>query len=157
MESLTLAEWLRNELKYGRFPQRMPAHRRVYESIRRAIASHHLTPGTRLPSTRSLADILELSRNTLLAAFEQLLDEGYVVSRIGSGTHVAASLLDGMIEEGKSNAADESATAAETPSVYRFAVWLRPVRLAVPVMKYSRSRPAKMTSPPLPPSFGGAC
>ncbi|MEW5769421.1 MAG: PLP-dependent aminotransferase family protein [Pseudomonadota bacterium] len=91
MDSLTIAEWLATELRQGRFPQRMPAHRRVYEAIRRAIASHHLTPGTRLPSTRSLADALGMSRNTLLAAFEQLLDEGYVVSRTGSGTHVAST------------------------------------------------------------------
>jgi len=110
MESLTLAEWLHNELKHGRFPQRMPAHRRVYESIRRAIASHHLTPGARLPSTRSLADTLELSRNTLLAAFEQLLDEGYVVSRIGSGTHVAARLPDGYADEDDSSGGGEAAT-----------------------------------------------
>ncbi len=92
MDFLTLAEWLRNELEQGRFPARMPAHRRVYESIRRAIAGHHLAPGARLPSTRALAQSLDLSRNTLLAAFEQLLDEGYVVSHTGSGTFVAASL-----------------------------------------------------------------
>jgi GntR family transcriptional regulator / MocR family aminotransferase len=99
MESLTVTEWLLSELKQGRFPPRMPTHRRVYESIRRAIASHHLTPGTRLPSTRSLAEALKLSRNTLLAAFEQLHDEGYVVSQIGSGTRVAKNLPEGFTEK----------------------------------------------------------
>lgn len=99
MESLTITEWLLTELKQGRFPPRMPAHRRVYESIRRAIASYHLTPGTRLPSTRSLAEALSLSRNTLLAAFEQLHDEGYVVSQIGSGTRVAKNLPEGFTEK----------------------------------------------------------
>ncbi|MHB9021459.1 MAG: MocR-like pyridoxine biosynthesis transcription factor PdxR [Halothiobacillus sp.] len=89
MESLTLCEWLQAELKQGRFPPRMPSHRRVYESIRRAIANNHLTPGTRLPSTRSLAQALGLSRNTLLAAFEQLHEESYVISKVGSGTRVA--------------------------------------------------------------------
>ena len=98
MESLIISEWLLAELKQGRFPPRMPAHRRVYESIRRAIVSHHLLPGTRLPSTRSLAEDLELSRNTLLAAFEQLHDEGYVISQVGSGTRVALTLPEDFSE-----------------------------------------------------------
>lgn len=98
MESLIISEWLLAELKQGRFPPRMPAHRRVYESIRRAIVSHHLVPGTRLPSTRSLAEDLELSRNTLLAAFEQLHDEGYVISQVGSGTRVALTLPEDFSE-----------------------------------------------------------
>lgn len=97
MESLTISEWLQSELKQGRFPPRMPAHRRVYESIRRAITSQHLTPGARLPSTRSLAEALDLSRNTLLAAFEQLHEEGYVVSQVGSGTRVAETLPECFI------------------------------------------------------------
>jgi len=98
VESLIISEWLLAELKQGRFPPRMPAHRRVYESIRRAIVSHHLVPGTRLPSTRSLAEDLELSRNTLLAAFEQLHDEGYVISQVGSGTRVALTLPEDFSE-----------------------------------------------------------
>jgi GntR family transcriptional regulator / MocR family aminotransferase len=98
VESLAIAEWLLTELKQGRFPPRMPAHRRVYESIRRAIVTHHLIPGTRLPSTRSLSGELKLSRNTLLAAFEQLHDEGYVVSQVGSGTRVAQTLPEDFSE-----------------------------------------------------------
>ena len=99
MESLTISEWLLTELKQGRFPPRMPSHRRVYESIRHAIASHHLAPGARLPSTRSLSEALKLSRNTLLAAFEQLHDEGYVVSQVGSGTRVAQTFPEEFTEK----------------------------------------------------------
>ncbi len=106
MESLTISEWLLTELKQHRFPAGMPAHRRVYELIRRAIASQHLTAGTRLPSTRSLSEALSLSRNTILAAFEQLHDEGYIVSRTGSGTCVATTPPEGFIEldDAQSNA-----------------------------------------------------
>jgi GntR family transcriptional regulator/MocR family aminotransferase len=99
VESLPITEWLQSELKQGRFPARMPAHRRVYESIRRGIVSHHLTAGTRLPSTRSLSETLKLSRNTLLAAFEQLHDEGYVVSQTGSGTRVAKTFPEEFKEK----------------------------------------------------------
>jgi len=92
VESLTISEWLQNELRHGRFPPRMPTHRRVYEAIRRAISTHYLSPGAKLPSTRGLASDIGLSRNTLLAAFEQLQEEGYLVSKVGSGTRVATSL-----------------------------------------------------------------
>lgn len=114
MESLTISEWLLTELRQGRFPSRMPAHRRVYESIRRAIASHHLTPGTRLPSTRSLAEALGVSRNTLLAAFEQLHDEGYVVSRTGSGTRVAKTLPEDFSTQEENGETGTPNTASQT-------------------------------------------
>lgn len=70
----------------------LPAHRRVFELIRRAILDHELPHGARLPSSRDLARELGLSRNTVLAAYDQLLAEGYVESRSGSGTYVANTL-----------------------------------------------------------------
>ena len=117
MESLTISEWLLTELKQGRFPPRMPTHRRVYEAIRRAIATQHLTPGARLPSTRSLAEELGLSRNTLLAAFEQLHEEGYVVSQIGSGTRVATTLPESFVTTQESGATPQTETARNTTSL----------------------------------------
>ena len=96
MKQLVLSEWLLTELNHRSFPARMPAHRRIYEAIRRAITDHVLSPGTRLPSTRSLAEDLTVSRNTILAAFEQLLDEGYVAAQTGSGTYVAYNQPDGF-------------------------------------------------------------
>jgi GntR family transcriptional regulator/MocR family aminotransferase len=67
----------------------LPRYRRLYATLRNAILDHRLTPGTRLPSTRDLARELRLSRNTVLTTFENLLAEGYVRARIGSGTYVA--------------------------------------------------------------------
>lgn len=96
MKQLVLSEWLLTQLNQSNFPSRMPAHRRIYEVIRRAITDHVLTSGTRLPSTRSLAQDLAVSRNTILAAFEQLLDEGYVAAQTGSGTYVAYKQRDGF-------------------------------------------------------------
>ena len=100
MKQLILSEWLLTQLDVSkrigenkqvgqrRFPVRMPNHRRVYETIRRAITEQVLPSGSRLPSTRSLAEDLSVSRNTVLAAFDQLLDEGYVTAKTGSGTFV---------------------------------------------------------------------
>ncbi|MGZ8252621.1 MAG: MocR-like pyridoxine biosynthesis transcription factor PdxR [Methylophilaceae bacterium] len=96
MKQLVLSEWLLTQLNQSNFPARMPAHRRIYEVIRRAITDHVLASGTRLPSTRSLAQDLAVSRNTILAAFEQLLDEGYVAAQTGSGTYVAYKQRDGF-------------------------------------------------------------
>ena len=66
----------------------------IYRAARRAILSGDLSAGGRLPSTRSLALDLGVSRNTVLAAYDQLLAEGYAAGRAGSGTYVASSLPD---------------------------------------------------------------
>ncbi|MGB7817043.1 MAG: PLP-dependent aminotransferase family protein [Methylotenera sp.] len=94
MKQLVLSEWLLTQLSQYRFPTRMPNHRRVYQAIRRAITEQVLPSGSRLPSTRSLATDLGMSRNTVLAAFDQLLDEGYVAAKTGSGTYVAYNQPD---------------------------------------------------------------
>ena len=57
--------------------------------LRRAIADGRLAPGARLPATRKAARFFGISRNTAAAVYEQLLSEGYVVTRHGSGTYVA--------------------------------------------------------------------
>jgi GntR family transcriptional regulator / MocR family aminotransferase len=69
-----------------------PLYQQLYEGYRRAIVERRLRAGQRLPSTRSLAMELQISRIPVLNAFEQLHAEGYFVSRVGSGTYVAASL-----------------------------------------------------------------
>jgi GntR family transcriptional regulator/MocR family aminotransferase len=74
----------------------LPAHRRVFEIIRLAILSHQLQGGSKLPSSRTLAAEINCSRNTVIAAYEQLLAEGYVEARIGSGTVVADTLPNFM-------------------------------------------------------------
>ena len=88
MKQLILSEWLLTQLNHYKFPTRMANHRRIYETIRRAITEQILPSGSRLPSSRSLATDLNVSRNTILAAFDQLLDEGYVDAITGSGTYV---------------------------------------------------------------------
>jgi GntR family transcriptional regulator/MocR family aminotransferase len=71
-----------------------PMFRQLYDELRQAILGGRLRPGDRLPSSRALADELDISRNTVLGAFDQLLSEGYLVMRGGSGTYVAGDLPD---------------------------------------------------------------
>lgn len=94
MKQLVLSEWLLTQLNQQKFPARLPNHRRVYEAIRRAITEQVLPSGARLPSTRELSADLNMSRNTILAAFDQLLDEGYVAAKTGSGTFVCYKQTD---------------------------------------------------------------
>ena len=68
----------------------------IYRGLRRAILDGVLTPGTRLLSSRALAAELAVSRTTTLLAFDQLLAEGYVSARHGSGTFVARELPDDL-------------------------------------------------------------
>jgi GntR family transcriptional regulator/MocR family aminotransferase len=66
-----------------------PLYRRVYHALKSMIRDGRLAPAARLPSTRELATDLRVSRNTVMLAYEQLLAEGYVVSRNRATTLVA--------------------------------------------------------------------
>lgn len=65
--------------------------------MRRAILERRLKPGTRLPSSRLMAQDLACARGTVVLAFDQLAAEGYVVSQAGSAMSVAANLPDEML------------------------------------------------------------
>ena len=67
-----------------------PLHRQLYGQLRDAILAGRLRSGSRLPSSRLLQSELGVSRNTVLAAIDQLTAEGYVAAVVGSGTYVAA-------------------------------------------------------------------
>ncbi|MEY9890648.1 GntR family transcriptional regulator/MocR family aminotransferase [Catenulispora sp. MAP5-51] len=68
-----------------------PAKRRaaLEAALREAIRDGSLRPGVPLPSSRGLAEQLGLSRGTVTSAYGQLVDEGFLTSRPGSGTAVA--------------------------------------------------------------------
>jgi GntR family transcriptional regulator/MocR family aminotransferase len=94
-----------------------PLHRQLYGGLRSAILDQRLKPGARLPSTRSLATTLGLARNTVHGAYDQLLAEGYLETRHGAGTYVAASLPDDALRAGgAAGAATSLATAPNGPS-----------------------------------------
>ena len=69
-----------------------PLFRQVYRGMRQAILTGALNAGERLPSTRDLAEQLGISRTVVLQAYEQLLAEGFITGRCGSGTYVSERL-----------------------------------------------------------------
>ena len=87
MRQPVLSPFLANALDPG---SRVPLSRQLYDELRAALGDGRLAAGARLPSTRDLAAVLGLSRNTVLAAYGQLAAEGWVTGRVGQGTHVAA-------------------------------------------------------------------
>jgi GntR family transcriptional regulator/MocR family aminotransferase len=63
----------------------------LHEQIKAAILDGRLAPGLQLPGSRALAEHLGISRNSVMAIYELLLDEGYIVSRHGAGSFIAES------------------------------------------------------------------
>ena len=70
-----------------------PLYHQVYRAFRENILSRTLAPGERVPSTRALAGLLKISRNTVVLAYEQLLAEGYLETRLGAAGTVVAPVL----------------------------------------------------------------
>ena len=66
----------------------VPLYRQIYAEVRRLIDAGLLAAGTRLPSSRELADQLGISRKTVLIAFQELIADRYLESRPQSGTFV---------------------------------------------------------------------
>ena len=74
--------------------RQIPMYRQLYEWFSRAILAGQLRPGQRVPSTRSLAAELKISRIPVSGAYEQLHAEGYFETFVGAGTCVARSIPD---------------------------------------------------------------
>lgn len=67
----------------------IPLPEQIYKALRQAIAAGYLRPGSRLPASRVLAGSLNISRNSVLAAYDTLSAEGLISGRTGSGTCVS--------------------------------------------------------------------
>ncbi|MFI7499489.1 PLP-dependent aminotransferase family protein [Streptomyces sp. NPDC049687] len=104
-------------------------------ALRGAVREGRLAPGTRLPATRRLAVETGISRNTVKAAYDQLVAEGYLTARQGSGTRVASLPSAG-------SAPPEAAARAREPrfdlrpgspdvGAFPAAAWLRALRRAI--------------------------
>lgn len=76
----------------GPRPPGATLQRWLLDELRGAVLSGRLAPGQRLPSTRDLARQQGMSRGTVLAAYEQLIAEGYLDGATGSGTTVSPRL-----------------------------------------------------------------
>ena len=76
---------------------REPIQSQIARQMRGLVLSGRLKPHAKLPSTRALAEELAVARATVVEAYEQLLSEGYIETRSGSGTRVAAELPEALL------------------------------------------------------------
>ncbi|MBN9612978.1 MAG: GntR family transcriptional regulator, partial [Actinobacteria bacterium] len=82
------AVWLRLDRE-----ARAPLAEQIVSALRERILEGELRESERLPSSRALAEALGVSRSVVVRAYEQLLGEGYLEARAGSGTVVAAGIV----------------------------------------------------------------
>lgn len=89
----------------------LPLYRQIYDTIRRSILSGRFYSTMPLPASRVLAKQLRVSRMTVINAYDQLLAEGYIESRRGAGTFVAAHLPEEFLQ---ASSADRQENQAES-------------------------------------------
>jgi GntR family transcriptional regulator / MocR family aminotransferase len=73
----------------------------IARQVREFVLNGRLKPGAKLPSSRALAEQLNVARATVVEAYEQLAGEGYIETRTGSGTTVASELPEDLLASGK--------------------------------------------------------
>jgi GntR family transcriptional regulator/MocR family aminotransferase len=72
--------------------KQLPLYCQIIQQIQAKVLCGELKSGAKLPSSRQLAKDLSVARITVTQAYEQLLEEGYLFSRPGSGVYVAEDL-----------------------------------------------------------------
>lgn len=70
----------------------------LFDQLRDLILSNRLQPGSRMPSSRMMAEQFAISRMTVLLTYERLIAEGYLETRPAAGTFVAQSPVHSMSE-----------------------------------------------------------
>lgn len=94
MRASVLSDWLAQRLERG---SGQPIYRQLHRLLQQAILSRELPAGSKVPSSRLLANELGIARNTVTQVYEQLALEGYVTSTTGRGTFVAESAPDEIV------------------------------------------------------------
>lgn len=121
---------------------------RVRQMLVSAILSGHLPPGMPVPSSRQLADQLRIARNTVVFAYQQLVSEGYLVSRERSGHFVCDSVMQG--HSGSASEAAAAVSPAEEPQQIR---WDERLRFR-PSRQRNISKPQDWQKQPYPFVYG---
>lgn len=113
----------------------------IYLALRDAVLDRRLPVGARLPSTRDLAHRLQVARAGVVEAFERLVAEGYLISRIGAGTHVANWLANTKQQRLQTSPPKLARTAQRVIGAHRrISVdldQLRPFKLGVPALDHA--------------------
>jgi GntR family transcriptional regulator / MocR family aminotransferase len=113
--------------------------RQLEAALRHHVRSGRLAAGTRVPSSRALAAELSVARGTVVAVYEQLIAEGYLVARSGSGTvvsdrAVATAAVSTPSDLAPARLGIDFTRAIPDLSSFPRALWLRSLRSALTTM-----------------------
>lgn len=97
---------------------RTPLSRQIYIQIRSAVTSGAIRPGAKLPSSRAMASGLDVARGSVVEAYRQLLTEGYVDGRAGSGTFASLD-MSGLTRAMRRRASARQANIQTVPPATR--------------------------------------
>ncbi|MDE1948004.1 MAG: PLP-dependent aminotransferase family protein [Burkholderiales bacterium] len=125
----------------------MSLQAQIREMLVSAILDGHLPPGVPLPSSREMAEELAVARNTVVLAYQQLADEGYLFSRQRSGFFVNPEFVAGSGHPRESAGASRAAEPAHAPD------WDRRLRLRFSAQR-SIEKPADWQTAPYPFLYG---
>lgn len=99
-----------------------PLQQQIHQCFVEWICQGRLTPGAKLMSSRKLADLLQVSRNTITLAIEQLKAEGFLTGVVGKGVFVSAQLPSHVTSlELSQRGGAELLAARALPSISKFA------------------------------------
>ena len=99
-----------------------PLYQQLYIHMRSVILHGELKGGSKLPSTRALADEFNISRNTVVNAYRQLTAEGYLESIEGSGSFVVHVLPDDLLAPSESpSSSSEQQSDVRVPTLSKYA------------------------------------
>jgi GntR family transcriptional regulator/MocR family aminotransferase len=96
-----------------------PLQQQIVEQIRQLVAKGILLPGTRVPSTRALAEQLGVARNTTTIAYELLVSEGLLEVRSSAGTVVSEALPEVLASAPLASSRPGSERASSAPPALR--------------------------------------
>lgn len=144
-QKLNAAMW--KQLLQRSARENMSLQGQIREMLVGAILDGQVPPGVPLPSSREMAEQLGVARNTVVLAYQQLSDEGYLVSRERSGHFVNAEMLAGRLRAApKAEPGSDDATATGPD-------WSRRLRLR-PTQQRSIVKPADWQKYPYPFLYG---
>src|SRR5262245_43089534 len=115
-------------------PRGITLTRWLYDEIRAAILSGRLRRGSRLPATREFAAQQGVSRHIVVNVFDQLIEEGYLTGRVGSGTRVREQIPDDFLAQRHSRAVPQIASPRGNILPEGYDRPVRPFRLTAPAL-----------------------
>jgi len=110
--------------------------RQIYRSVKETIVSGKIAAGTKLPSSRELSAELHVARNVVIEGYEQLLAEGYVYSKNGSGTYISEGVAISEVEH-KSDIPQKPVVLSKPPVSVSFRTGIPDLAL-IPIKKWAQ-------------------